>query len=47
MHNEQKTMSMWHTYHGLGGTADFEVFYPHTIGKQKLLVKVARGRARR
>jgi hypothetical protein len=44
MNNEQLTMSLWHTYTGLGGSADFEVFYAHTVTNQKLLVKVARGK---
>tara|TARA_R110000765_G_scaffold185249_1_gene290986 strand:- start:780 stop:932 length:153 start_codon:yes stop_codon:yes gene_type:complete len=44
MNNEQKTMSMWHTYQSLGGSAEFETFYAHSIVNQKLLVKVARGK---
>ena len=42
---EQNVMSRWHTYSGLGGSADFEVFYAHSKENQKLLVKVARGKA--
>jgi hypothetical protein len=45
MTNEQNVMARWHTYHGLGGSADFEVFYAHSKDNQKLLVKVARGKA--
>ena len=41
---EQNVMSRWHTYSGLGGSADFEVFYAHSKDNQKLLVKVARGK---
>ncbi len=42
--NELTRMSLWHNYHENGGSADFEVFYAHTIPNQKLLVKVARGK---
>jgi hypothetical protein len=42
---EQNVMSRWHTYSGLGGSADFEVFYAHSKDNQKLLVKAARGKA--
>ena len=45
IHKEQNIMSRWHTYHGLGGSADFETFYSHGVENQKLLVKVARGKA--
>ena len=45
IHKEQNVMSRWHTYSGLGGSADFEVFYAHSEKNQKLLVKVARGKA--
>ena len=44
-HYEQNIMRRWHTYHGLGGSADFETFYSHGVENQKLLVKVARGKA--
>jgi len=40
---ELNRMSLWHDYHQNGGSADFEVFYAHTIPNQKLLVKVAKG----
>ena len=40
---ELNTLSMWHDYTLNGGSADFEVFYAHTIPNQKLLVKVAKG----
>jgi len=43
--NELTRMSLWHVYTGNGGSADFEVFYAHTIPNQKLLVKVAKGKA--
>ena len=43
--NESETMARWHTYSEMGGSADFEVFYGHTVENQKLLVKVARGKA--
>ena len=42
---EQNVMSRWHTYSGLGGSADFEVFYTHNRENQRLLVKAARGKA--
>ena len=45
MSNEQNIMSRWHTYSELGGSADFETFYSHSKVNQKLLVKVARGKA--
>ena len=45
MTNEQNVMSRWHTYSGLGGSADFEVFYAHSTENQNLLVRVARGKA--
>jgi hypothetical protein len=45
MSNEQNVMARWHTYHGLGGSADFEVFYAHSRENQKLLVKASRGKA--
>ena len=46
MNYEQQTMSMWHNYQSLGGSADFETFYAHSIDNQKLLVKVAIGKAK-
>ena len=42
---ETDIMARWHTYHENGGSADFEVFYAHSTENQKLLVKVARGKA--
>ena len=45
MTNEQYVMSLWHQYHENGGSADFETFYAHGVENQKLLVKVARGKA--
>ena len=42
--NELTRMSLWHDYTANGGSADFEVFYAHTLDNQKLLVKVARGK---
>jgi len=45
IHKEQNIMSRWHTYSGLGGSADFETFYSHGVENQKLLVKVAIGKA--
>ena len=42
--NELVRISQWHEYTENGGSADFEVFYAHTIPNQKLLVKVARGK---
>ena len=45
MTNEQNVMSRWPTYHENGGSADFEVFYAHGVENQKLLVKVAKGKA--
>jgi hypothetical protein len=43
MSKELETMSLWHEYTANGGSADFEVFYAHTIPNQKLLVKVRKG----
>ena len=43
--NESETMARWHTYSEMGGSADFEVFYAHSVENQKLLVKVAKGKA--
>ena len=43
--NELIRLSQWHEYTENGGSADFEVFYAHTIPNQKLLVKVAKGKA--
>ena len=45
MTNETNVMARWHTYHENGGSADFEVFYAHGVENQKLLVKVAKGKA--
>ena len=45
IHKEQNVMSRWHTYSGMGGSADFEIFYAHSVENQKLLVKVAKGKA--
>ena len=42
---ELRTLSMWQEYHSNGGLADFETFYSHSRDNQKLLVKVARGKA--
>jgi len=42
---ETDIMARWHTYHENGGSADFEVFYGHSEKNQKLLVRVARGKA--
>ena len=43
--NESETMARWHTYSEMGGSADFEVFYAHSTENQKLLVRVAKGKA--
>jgi hypothetical protein len=43
MSKELQTMNLWHEYTANGGSADFEVFYAHTIPNQKLLVKVRKG----
>ena len=45
MTNETNVMARWHTYRENGGSADFEVFYAHGVENQKLLVKVAKGKA--
>jgi len=45
IHKENAVMSRWHEYHSKGGSADFETFYSHTVENQKLLVRVARGKA--
>ena len=42
---ELTTLSMWHVYTGNGGSADFETFYGHSRVNQKLLVRVAKGKA--
>ena len=42
---ESDIMARWHTYSEMGGSADFEVFYAHSTENQKLLVRVARGKA--
>ena len=38
-------IARWHNYSEMGGSADFETFYAHGVENQKLLVKVARGKA--
>jgi len=43
--NETEVLNRWHTYYASGGSADFETFYSHTVENQKLLVKVAKGKA--
>jgi len=45
IHKENDIMARWHTYSKMGGSADFETFYSHGVENQKLLVKVARGKA--
>ena len=45
IHKETETMARYHEYSANGGTAKFEVFYAHGVENQKLLVKVARGKA--
>ena len=42
---ETDIMARWHSYHENGGSADFEVFYGHSVKNQKLLVRVAKGKA--
>jgi len=42
---ETDIMARWHTYHDNGGSADFEIFYGHTVKNQELLVRVAKGKA--
>ena len=42
---ETDTMARWHEYSENGGSADFETFYGHKLENQKLLVRVARGKA--
>ena len=42
---ESDIMARWHTYSEMGGSADFETFYGHTVKNQKLLVRVAKGKA--
>ena len=42
---ETDTMARWHTYSEMGGSADFEIFYAHSVKNQELLVKVAKGKA--
>jgi hypothetical protein len=42
---ESDIMARWHTYSEMGGSADFEVFYAHSTKNQKLLVRVAKGKA--
>ena len=43
--NESRILARWHTYSEMGGSADFEVFYAHSTKNQKLLVRVAKGKA--
>jgi hypothetical protein len=43
--NETRILARWHTYSEMGGSADFETFYAHGVENQKLLVKVAKGKA--
>ena len=45
IHKENDIMARWHTYSKMGGSADFETFYGHTVENQKLLVRVAKGKA--
>ena len=45
IHKENDIMARWRTYSKMGGSADFETFYAHGVENQKLLVKVARGKA--
>ena len=45
MDKDNISMSLWHEYSDNGGSADFETFYGHKLENQKLLVKVARGKA--
>jgi len=43
--SETQILNRWHNYYANGGSADFEVFYAHSTENQKLLVKVAKGKA--
>ena len=43
--SETQVLNRWHNYFANGGSADFEVFYAHSKENQKLLVKVAKGKA--
>ena len=45
MDKDNISMNLWHQYHENGGSADFETFYGHKLENQKLLVRVARGKA--
>jgi len=45
MSSETSILARWHTYSEMGGSADFETFYAHGVENQKLLVKVAKGKA--
>tara|TARA_Y100000361_G_scaffold144131_1_gene151909 strand:+ start:45 stop:200 length:156 start_codon:yes stop_codon:yes gene_type:complete len=45
MDKDNISMSLWHEYSEMGGSADFETFYGHSVKNQELLVKVARGKA--
>ena len=42
---ESRILARWHNYSEMGGSADFEVFYAHSAENQKLLVRVAKGKA--
>ena len=43
--NESRILARWHTYSEMGGSADFEVFYAQSEKNQKLLLRVAKGKA--
>jgi len=43
--SETQILNRWHNYYANGGSADFEVFYAHSTENQKLLVRVAKGKA--
>jgi len=45
MDKDDISMSLWHEYSDNGGSADFETFYGHNVENQKLLVRVAKGKA--
>ena len=42
---ESRILARWHNYSEMGGSADFEVFYAHSVENQKLLLRVAKGKA--
>ena len=42
---ESDIMARWHTSSEMGGSADIEDFYAHSTKNQKLLVRVAKGKA--